>query len=73
MRFEFLDETYQRRETQIKADNEFVVKQLNERIKALELERNEIMTVNKERLVMVERNKDQDIDRIKGLHKKVMF
>ena len=73
MRFQILEDTYQRREVQLKEENDFVVKQFNERLKAVEMEKNEIVAANKERRVVVEKNRDLDIERVKSLHKKVSF
>ena len=71
MRFQILEDTYDRREIQLKEEHEYAVKQLNERIKALEAERNGILIANKERLLVVEKNKEADIERMKMLHNKV--
>ena len=72
MRFQILEDTYKRRETQLKEENDFVVKQLNERIRASETEKNEIAAANKERLVIIEKSRDLDMERLKSLHKKVL-
>ena len=71
MRFQILEDTYKRRELQLKEDNDFTVQQLNERIKAVEMEKNEIVTIHKEKLMRIEKNKETDFERLKSLHKKV--
>jgi len=72
MRFQILEDTYKRRELQLKEDNDFTVQQLNERIKAVEMEKNEIVTTHKERLMMIEKSKETDLERLKSLHKKAI-
>ena len=56
---------------QLKEESEFNLNQFNERIKAVEMEKQEIISTNKERLITVEKNKDTDLERIKSLHRKV--
>ena len=73
MRFQILEDTYKRRELQLKEDNDFAVQQLNERIKAVEMEKNEIVATQKERLMMVEKSKETDLERLKSMQKKVRF
>ena len=73
MRFQILEDTYKRRELQLKEDNDFAVQQLNERIKAVEMEKNEIVATQKERLMVVEKSKETDLERLKSLQKKVRF
>ena len=70
-RFQILEDTYKRRETQLKEEHEFANSQFNERIKAFENEKTEILSSNKRRIEMMEKNKDADLERIKILHKKV--
>ena len=72
-RLQMIEDTYKNRETQIKEENEFYTKQLNERAKIMENEKSELILANKERITTIERNKEIDIERIKALHKKVSF
>eukprot|EP00112_Aurelia_sp_Birch-Aquarium-sp1_P002128 Seg1231.9 transcript_id=Seg1231.9/GoldUCD/mRNA.D3Y31 product="Fas-binding factor 1" protein_id=Seg1231.9/GoldUCD/D3Y31 len=71
-RFQILEDTYKRRETQLKEEHEFANNQFNERIKAFGNEKTEILSSNKRRIEMVEKNKEVDMERINILHKKAM-
>ena len=70
-RFQILEDAYQRREAQLREEHEYALRLLNEKLKAAEIEKNDLMASNKRRVEMIEKSKEDDLERIKNIHKKV--
>ena len=70
-RFQFLEESYQRREARLKEESEENIRQYEDRIKAYDADKIDINAGHKRRIETLEKNKQAEIERLKDLHKQV--